>query len=445
MAAATRAFSLGSPWRSMDGAGRRDLLLQLASLIERDVDYLAELESLDNGKPLGKNGQIYGSMSDLDFVLRHYRYFAGWADKLQGESIPIDDANLCYTVREPVGVCAAIIPWNIPLAMFAWKTAAALAAGCTMVLKTSEKTPLSALHMAKLVKEAGFPPGVLNVISGFGATTGQALARHDGIDHITFTGHMATGHLIQQYAAESNLKRVTLELGGKSPMIILDDADLQTAVTTAHFALFINQGQVCSSASRIFVQEGIYDAFVQGTIGMAQSIKLGAYDEPGVFHGPLVDEIHLNKVLGYIEKGKAEGATCACGGGRHGDKGYFVQPTVFTDVKDDMTIAKEEIFGPVMQILKFSTDEEVVERANNTVYGLAAGVFSQNAGRAIGIANQLRAGMVGINTYNKFDPAAPFGGYKQSGYGRDCGRASLESWLQTKTVIIAVKAPAKQE
>jgi len=391
--AAVEAFRLGSPWREMDGVEKRDLLLKIADLMDRDREILEEIEALDNGKPLGRDGQ-YGTQADIQLVIQHFRYYAGWADKIQGKVIPVEGNNLCYTRREPVGVCGCIIPWNFPLAMLAWKLGPALAAGCTVVLKTSEKTPLSALHFAKLVKEAGFPPGVVNILSGFGPTAGSAMAKHPQIDKIAFTGSTAVGHKIEEYAAQSNLKKVSLELGGKSPLIVLDDADIDVALTYAHVGLFLNQGQCCVASSRLFVHEKIYDKFVAGAVEKAKAIKVGAYDEPGVEQGPQVDDIQFKRVMGYIEKGKSEGATVATGGGRHGTKGYFVQPTVFTDVTDEMTIAKEEIFGPVMSILKFSSDEEVVERANHTIYGLAAGVISNSIGRALGIAHQLRAGTV---------------------------------------------------
>jgi len=440
VAAAKAAFAIGSPWRTMDASERGRLLNKLADLMERDTDYLEELESLDNGKPLGREGQ-YGTKVDVALTIKLYRYMAGWADKIQGKTIPVDGNTFCYTRREPVGVCGAIIPWNFPLAMQSWKLGPALAAGCTMVLKTSEKTPLTALHVSKLIKEAGFPPGVVNTLSGFGPTAGAHMAKHPEVDKIAFTGSTPVGHLIEKLAAESNLKRVTLELGGKSPVIVCDDADLDLAATMCHVGLFLNQGQCCCAGTRIFVQDKIYDAFVEKAVAKAKAMKVGGYTEPGAEHGPQVDEIQFKKVLGYIETGKAEGAKLAAGGGRHGDKGYFVEPTVFTDVSDDMTIAKEEIFGPVMQILKFSTDEEVIERANSTIYGLGAGIMSNNIGRAIGLANQIRAGSVWINTYDDFAVAAPFGGYKQSGQGREKGEESLDNYLETKCVFVPVSGP----
>lgn len=437
--AAKDAFALGSKWRSTSGAQRRDLLLKLADLIERDAEYLSNLESLDNGKPLGV-GSYYGSKADVGLVTKCYRYYAGWADKLTGETIPVEGDLFCYSRKEPIGVCGCIIPWNFPMLMQAWKLGPALACGCTVVLKTSEKTPLSALHISKLIAEAGFPPGVVNTLSGYGPTAGQAIARHPDIDKVAFTGSSAVGHKIQQYSAESNMKNVSLELGGKSPLIIFDDADLDTAVNSAHIGLFLNQGQCCVASSRLFVQEGIYDAFVKASVEKASKVSIGSFDEP-VDQGPQVDKLQFDKVMGYIEKGKSEGATVSHGGARHGDKGYFVQPTVFSDVTDNMTIAKEEIFGPVMSILKFKTEEEAVERANNTMYGLGAGVISGDVARAISVAHQIRAGTVWVNTYDQFDIAAPFGGYKESGNGRDKGKEALENFLETKSVFLPIPGP----
>jgi aldehyde dehydrogenase (NAD+) len=320
--------------------------------------------------------------------------------------------------------------------MQAWKLAPALACGCTVVLKSSEKTPLSALHISKLIREAGFPPGVVNTISGYGPTAGARLAQHPDVDKIAFTGSTAVGRSIQKAAAESNLKRVTLELGGKSPVIVCDDADLEVAVSVTHFGLFLNSGQVCCAASRIYVHSSIYDAFVEAAVAMAKAIKVGGCHEPGSVQGPQVDKLQFERVLKYIEMGKAEGATLACGGNRHGTTGYFVEPTVFKDVTDGMTIAREEIFGPVMQILRFDTDDEAIRRANDTHYGLAAGVFSTNGARAVGIAHQLRAGLVWINTYNNIDVRTPFGGYKESGHGRENGEESLDNWLEIKCVTM---------
>mmetsp|Transcript_25542 Transcript_25542/g.52332 ORF Transcript_25542/g.52332 Transcript_25542/m.52332 type:complete len:496 (-) Transcript_25542:280-1767(-) len=439
VAAAKAAFEVGSPWRNLNGSDRRDLMLKLANLVERDRAFLEVLEAMDNGKPIGTDGR-YGTSVDLHLVIQYLRYAAGHADKVLGSQIPVDGHIFAYTRKEPVGVCGAIIPWNFPLLMFAWKVGPILATGCTVVFKTSEKTPLSALHIGKLIKEAGFPPGVVNILSGYGSA-GEALARHMDVDKIAFTGSTAVGHKIEQYATESNMKKVTLELGGKSPMIILDDANLETAVNTARAGLFLNQGQVCTASSRIFVHESIHDKFVAAMVQNAQGINVGGYDEKDIDQGPQVDKIQFLKVLGYIEKGIEEGATLRLGGHRHGNKGYFIEPTIFTDVKDDMVIAKEEIFGPVMSIFKFKTDEEAITRANATKYGLAASVVSENGARAISTAHQLRAGTVWINTHNSFDAAVPFGGYKESGHGRELGFEAMENYLETKTVMMPLTGP----
>mmetsp|Transcript_13184 Transcript_13184/g.14649 ORF Transcript_13184/g.14649 Transcript_13184/m.14649 type:complete len:504 (-) Transcript_13184:311-1822(-) len=438
--AASAAFALGSPWRSMAASERGKLIHKLADLLERDSKYLEELESLDNGKPLGRTGQ-YGSVVDVGLTIAIYRYAAGWCDKICGDTIPVDGNTLCYTRKEPIGVCGAIIPWNIPLVMQSLKLAPALAAGCTIVLKTSEKTPLSALYTSKLIKEAGFPPGVVNTLSGFGLNAcGEAIVRHPLVDKIAFTGSEMTGTKIMQLAG---LKRTTLELGGKSPVIVCDDANLNTAISACHIGLFLNQGQVCCAGSRVYVQGNIYDKFVAGVTAKAKAMKIGAYDEhPDVEHGPQVDELQYARVMNYIQVGKSEGATVEVGGDCvPNKKGYFIQPTIFTDVTDTMTIAQEEIFGPVMSIMKFTTDEEVIARANATCYGLGAGIMSDNLGRALGLAHQIRAGSVWINSYDDFSVQAPFGGYKDSGHGREKGKEMLDNYLETKCVFVPLVGP----
>jgi len=397
--AAKEAFKLGSKWRSMSGTGRRDLMLKLADLIDRDREMLMELESMDNGKPVAADGSAYGSNVDLALVTKCIRYYAGWADKIEGKTVPIDGDFLSMTLHEPVGVCGAIIPWNFPLLMLAWKLGPALATGNVLIVKTSEKTPLTALAVARLVQEAGFPPGVVQILSGFGPTAGKPLALHPEVDKIGFTGSTAVGKLIQQYAGQSNLKNVSLELGGKSPLIVCEDADLDQAVAAAHVGLFLNQGQCCCASSRLFVQDTVYDKFVEKVHEMAKAVKVGDPFVQGTTQGPQVDKLQFDKVMDLIESGKKEGATCKLGGSRHGTKGYFIEPTIFTDVKDDMRIAKEEIFGPVMSILKFSTLDEVIERANNTVYGLAAGVCTRDIGKALRLAKSIRAGTIWVNCY----------------------------------------------
>jgi len=437
VAAARAAFAPGSEWRTMPSSKRRDLMLKLASLVERDRAHLAEIESLDNGKPLAADGTTYGSFTDLHLVIQCLRYYAGHADKILGSTIPVDGNNLVYTIREPVGVCAAIIPWNFPLLMLAWKISPALACGCTVIIKTSEKTPLSALALCHLINEAGFPKGVINVLSGFGPTAGSPLARHMDVDKIAFTGSTAVGHQIMKMAAETNLKRVTLELGGKSPIIVFDDANLDEAVEACNTGIFLNHGQCCCASSRAFVQAGIYDKFIEKLVVKAKARKLGNPLHDGTEQGPLVDEVQFKKVLGFIESGKKAGARLMCGGGRFADKGFFVQPTIFADVKDDMEIARDEIFGPVLSVMKFNDIEEVIERANATIYGLAAGVCSRDVGKIHRVAASIKAGTVWVNgAYNSLDCAQPFGGFKMSGIGRELGYAGLDNYLETKTVVV---------
>ncbi|XP_038675733.1 aldehyde dehydrogenase, mitochondrial-like [Scyliorhinus canicula] len=431
--AAKDAFRFGSPWRVMDASQRGVLINRLADLIERDRAYLASLETLDNGKPYH-----IAFMADLNLVIKCLRYYAGWADKYHGKTIPMDGNYFCYTRHEPVGVCGQIIPWNFPLLMQAWKLGPALATGNVVVMKVAEQTPLTALYVANLIKEAGFPPGVVNIVPGFGETAGAAIASHMDVDKVAFTGSTEVGHLIQQAAGKSNLKKVTLELGGKSPNIILSDADLDHAVEESHTALFFNQGQCCCAGSRTYVQESIYDQFVEQSVERAKLRTVGDPFDSKNEQGPQVDEEQFKKILGYISSGKKEGAKLLCGGGVAADRGYYIQPTVFGDVKDDMIIAREEIFGPVMQILKFKTMEEVIERANDTIYGLAAAVFTNDINKANYVSQGLRAGTVWINCYDVFGAQAPFGGYKASGTGRELGEYGLEAYTEVKTVTVKI-------
>jgi len=431
--AAKAAFKLGSEWRTMDASKRGVLLNKLADFIERDRVYLASLESLDNGKPFQDAFNI-----DLSLTIKCLRYYAGWADKTHGKTIPVDGSFLSYTRHEPVGVCGQIIPWNFPLLMQAWKLGPALATGNVVVMKLAEQTPLSGLAVAALVAEAGFPPGVVNIIPGYGPTAGAAIAEHMEVDKVAFTGSTEVGHIIQKAAGGSNLKKVTLELGGKSPLIVMNDADIDFAVETAHFALFFNQGQCCCAGSRLMVQEGIYDEFVKRATERAKKRTVGDPFTAGVEQGPQVDEEQFKKVLGYIQSGVAEGACLRAGGGKYGDKGYFVEPTVFSDVTDDMKICKEEIFGPVQVIQKFSTMDEVLERANNNSYGLAAAVFTKDIGNAVYMSNSLRAGTVWVNCYDVLEAQVPFGGYKMSGIGRELGEYGLEAYTEVKTVTISI-------
>ena len=433
VAAAREAFKLGGTWRTMDASQRGALLYKLADLIERDSEYLARLETLDNGKPFKD-----ACAADLPLTIKCYRYYAGWADKIHGKTIPVDGPYLCFTRHEPVGVVGQIIPWNFPLLMQAWKLAPALCAGNTIILKPAEQTPLTALYVASLIAEAGFPPGVVNVVPGYGPTAGAAVATHPNVDKIAFTGSTEVGHLVLREAGGNTLKRVTLELGGKSPNIVFADCDLDDAVEKSHFALYFNQGQCCCAGSRTFVEESIYDEFVRKSVERARKRKVGNPLDPENEQGPQVDKEQFDKILRLIESGKKEGAKLECGGKQHGDTGFFIEPTVFSDVKDDMQIAKEEIFGPVMQILKFKTMDEVITRANNTIYGLAASVFTTSLDKAMTVAQGVRAGTVWINCYDVFGAQAPFGGFKESGFGRELGEYGLQQYSEVKTVTIKI-------
>ena len=429
--AARKAFHTKAAWRRMSASERGKLLNRLADLIEKHADELATLESLDNGKP-----KHVAMAADLPLVVACYRYYAGWADKIQGKTIPISGDYFCYTRHEPVGVVGQIIPWNFPLLMQAWKLAPALACGNTVVMKTAEQTPLSALRVGELIIEAGFPEGVVNILPGYGPTAGGALARHMDVDKIAFTGSTEVGKIIMKAAAESNLKRVTLELGGKSPNIVFADADMDAAVEGSHFALFFNQGQCCCAGSRVFVEEKVYDQFVEQSAARAKRRTVGNPLDKNTEQGPQVDNDQFTKVLSFIDSGKKEGAKLVAGGDRVGDRGYFVAPTVFSDVKDEMKIAQEEIFGPVMSILKFKDMDELIERANKTIYGLAAAVWTRDIGKAHHVANNVRAGTVWINCFDVFDAGAPFGGFKQSGIGRELGEYGLQQYSEVKTVTV---------
>ncbi len=429
--AARRAFDTG-PWRKMDARDRGRMMNTFADLIESNIDELAELETLDNGKPIRESRH-----GDLPLVVDCFRYYAGWADKIHGQTIPVRGRYFCYSKREPVGVAGQIIPWNFPMLMVAWKWGPALAAGCTVVLKPAEQTPLTALKLGELALEAGFPAGVINIVPGFGETAGAALVAHKGVDKIAFTGETKTGQLIMKNAADS-LKRVTLELGGKSPNIVFADADLDAAVEGAILGLYLNQGQCCCAGSRLFVQDSIYDEVVDRLAERTQGRKVGDPFDPETDQGPQVDKAQFDKILSYIDKGKAQGARCVTGGERMGSRGYFIKPTVFADVHDHMAIATDEIFGPVMQVLKFSEIEEVIERANTTDYGLAAAVWTRDIKKAHAIADRVRAGTVWVNCYDVFDAAAPFGGFKTSGLGRELGEKALDSYTEHKTVTIAL-------
>ena len=428
--AARKAFESG-PWKKMSAAERGRRINKLADLMEKNLPALAALESLDNGKPLRDSLN-----ADLPLSIKAYRYYAGWCDKTHGKTIPVEGEYFCYTKHEPVGVVGQIIPWNFPLLMVAWKWAPALATGCTIVLKPAEQTPLTALRMAELAQEADIPDGVINVVPGFGPTAGAAITSHMDIDKVAFTGEGSTGQLVMQAAAKSNLKRVSLELGGKSPNVVFADADLDAAVEGAYFGLFFNQGQCCCAGSRLFVEENIHDAFVEKLVARAKKQRVGDPFDMATTQGPQISQEQCDRIMGYIDVGVSEGANLLSGGKRVGSKGYFIQPTIFSGVKDNMRIAKEEIFGPVMNILKFKDVDEVVQRGNKTFYGLAAAIWTKDITKAHRLANSLRAGTVWVNCYDVFDAAAPFGGFKMSGIGRELGEYALSLYTEVKTVYI---------
>ncbi|HVV99864.1 MAG TPA: aldehyde dehydrogenase family protein [Planctomycetaceae bacterium] len=430
--AARKAFESG-PWRKMDARDRGKLLNRLADLVEQNLDELAALETLDNGKPISDSRG-----ADLPLVIDCLRYYAGWCDKIVGQTIPVRGNYFCYTRREPMGVAGQIIPWNFPLLMVAWKWGPALAAGCTIVMKPAEQTPLSCLRIAELAQEAGIPDGVINVVPGYGETAGDALVKHPLVDKIAFTGEGRTAQIIMANAA-STLKRLTFELGGKSPNVIFADADLDAAVAGTEFGLFFNQGQCCCAGSRVFVEEKVHEQFVEKLVSRAKQRKLGDPFAADTTQGPQVDQQQFEKILSYIDKGQKAGAKCVTGGSRHGDKGFYIQPTVFDRVTDDMPIATDEIFGPVLSVLPFKTFDEIVERANKTAYGLAAAVWTRDVAKAHRIANSVRAGTVWINCYDVFDAAAPFGGFKMSGIGRELGEAALANYTELKTVTMSLE------
>ncbi|XP_077217557.1 benzaldehyde dehydrogenase, mitochondrial-like [Tasmannia lanceolata] len=436
VSAARKAFDEG-PWPKMNPHERSRILYRFADLLEKHNDEIAALESWDNGKPYEQSALV-----EVPMFARLMRYYAGWADKIHGLTVPADGSHHVQVLHEPIGVAGQIIPWNFPLLMYAWKVGPALACANTIVMKTAEQTPLSALYVSKLFLEAGLPPGVLNVVSGFGPTAGAALASHMDVDKLAFTGSTDAGRIVLELAAKSNLKPVTLELGGKSPFIICEDADVDQAVELAHFALFFNQGQCCCAGSRTFVHESVYDEFIEKSKARAMKRVVGDPFRKGVEQGPQIDLEQFNKIMKYIKSGIESGAILESGGERFGSKGYYIQPTVFSDVKDDMLIAQDEIFGPVQSILKFKDIDEVIQRANATPYGLAAGVFTKNIDTANTLVRALKAGTVWVNCFDVFDASIPFGGFKMSGHGREKGIHGLKEYLQVKAFVTPLKNPA---
>lgn len=427
--AARHAFDNGQ-WPRMSGSARRRIMTKFADLIEQHAEELAALDALDAGKVFA-----WGKAVDIPSAAKTVHYYAGAADKIHGQVLKMSRELHGYTLLEPAGVVGHIIPWNFPSTMFVAKVSPALAAGCTMIVKPAEQTPLSALYYAHLAKQAGIPDGVINVVTGYGPTAGAAIASHMDIDVVSFTGSTEVGRKVMQASATSNLKPVSLELGGKSPLLIFDDANVDEAADLALGGILFNKGEICVASSRVFVQEGIYDEFVKKLVEKAKHWIVGDPFDPKSHTGPQVDKQQFDKILSYIEHGKREGATLLTGGKPLGTKGYYIQPTVFTDVKEDMLIAKEEIFGPVLSLMKFKTIDEAIKSANNTRYGLAAGIVTKNLDVANTVSRSIRAGIIWINCYLAFDDDCPFGGYKESGFGRDSGMEALHKYLQVKSVV----------
>lgn len=436
VAAARESFEKKT-WRGLDPSKRERILWNLADLLVKYRDELAGIISRENGKTIRE-----AAGADVMTAADCFRYYAGWVRKIYGETIPVDGPYFNYTLREPVGVVGAIVPWNFPLQIAAWKVAPALACGCSVVLKPSELTPLNALRLGEIAREAGLPEGVLNVVTGYGATTGEALTLHEDVDKISFTGSISTARKLLQNSAVSNLKRLSLELGGKSPNIVFPDADLDAAIKAQFWGIFGNKGEMCTAASRLLVHQDIHDRFVDELAARAKKLRVGNPADPASQMGSQISSRQMDRILDYIESGKQDGARLVTGGERdvEGDKakGFFIKPTVFSEVKPEMKIAREEIFGPVVSTIRFSDTEEAVRIANGTVYGLAAAVWTRDVKLAHRVAGEIKAGSVWINTYNGFDSGSPFGGYKQSGFGRDLGANAIEQYTNVKSVWVAL-------
>jgi aldehyde dehydrogenase (NAD+) len=434
---AARASFERKTWRGMDPSKKEKILWSLSGILAKNKEELAVLESMENGKTLRE-----AAGADVDPAIDAFRYYAGWVRKIYGETIPVDGPYLNYTLREPVGVVGAIVPWNYPLQLAVWKVAPALACGCSVVLKPSEMTPLTALKLAEYCMEAGIPEGVVNVVTGYGGTAGDALARHMDVDKISFTGSTRTGRALLKASAESNLKRISLELGGKSPNIIFPDCDMESALKSAFWGIFANKGEICSAGSRLLVHADVHDKFLEMLVSRAKRMKVGDPLDKGTAMGSQISRTQMERILGYIRSGADEGARLLCGGERDTEgsnaRGYFVKPTVFSEVKPQMKIAQEEIFGPVLAAIRFKDAGEAVEIANGTIYGLVAAVWTKDIKLAHRMAGEIKAGSVWINTYNGFDTASPFGGYKQSGFGRDLGAHALEQYTNVKSVWVAL-------
>ncbi|HWB86241.1 MAG TPA: aldehyde dehydrogenase family protein [Bryobacteraceae bacterium] len=435
--ASARASFENRTWRGMNPSRREAILWEIGELLSKHSDELSQTISLENGKTLRESAG-----ADVAPAADCFRYYAGWVRRLYGQTIPVDGQFLNYTLHEPVGVVGAIVPWNFPLQLAAWKVAPALACGCSVVLKPSELTPLNALKLAEIAVEAGLPEGVLNVVTGYGETAGEALALHEDVDKISFTGSIGTARRLLRASGVSNLKRLSLELGGKSPNIVFPDADLEPALKAAFWGIFMNKGEICTAASRLLLHREVHDRFLEELVIRARKMRVGNPLDPNTQMGSQISARQMDRILDYIESGKQEGARLLCGGARDTEgekaKGFFIQPTIFSDVAPHMKIARDEIFGPVLSVMRFDEPEEAVKIANGTVYGLAAAVWTRDVSLAHRLAKEIRAGSVWINTYNGFDSASPFGGYKQSGFGRDLGAYALEQYTNVKSVWVAL-------